>query len=139
MNDIKLLITGKVTFAGTNEGVNSVTIEITEEQFDWLTNKIGNTEDYDSLPIKYDEEKDEYSCRAHSKYDVKVLTEESDDEEIKFDEIGKGSEVQLAVTFKEGKFKRKEFVTGYLKAVKVIELVEREEYNPFEDEELDSI
>lgn len=130
-------ITGTVSFIGVQDGTNNILIDITEEQAKKVLGLCGDYSGYESTPIKIAKD-GSYKFKAHSNFNIDVY-DNNDESELAFNEIGKDSKVSIFATLKDGEFKRKKYVTAYLKSVNILDYKEYVKYNPFEDDSQEEI
>lgn len=78
-------------------------------------------------------ESGDFMLKTHTSYAISIY-----ENAIKMEEpelyFGNGSEVEVAFNLKDGSHRGTKYVTAYLKAINVLNAVERTEYNPFADE-----
>lgn len=125
---------GIVKFAKRKEddGEQTLLLEITEE----VANKIrevGGIDEKIDNPIKLGSDVDagKFFLKVHSKYPVSIYRDGEIDEDTTFAEIGQGSEVAVAFTIKDGKYKNKKYQSAYLKSINIFDFVEAVECNPW--------
>lgn len=144
----QIKVTGTVAFIGNQEDQHVVVINITPEQREKILKLIPNWENYESIPVKeaVDETTGEvsYSFKAHTGFEVGIYEMDSkgkilESDEIEFDAIGRDSRISIYATMKEAQYKRKEFVTAYLKDILVRDFVPFEKYVAFEDDSKEEI
>lgn len=114
----------------TNEKSMFVEVDMTPEELAVL---IGANTNID-CPVKIgtDENEGRTFLKVHSRFDVAIYDNKFETDEIDFSNIGRGSQVEVAFTVKEGKYKNRKYQSAYLHAVNVIDLVEYVKSNPFE-------
>lgn len=145
MSDEKIKVRFKGTVRGHfygEEGRRTITVNITPAQTEKLWDLISKANfmwDGDSVALKTDENGNNY-VKLSTLYSVSAHDLPMG---YTIDDIGKDSEVEVCGILKEASFRqnkvRRRYVGGYLTAVKVIKLVEREEFSPFDDEETTEI
>lgn len=132
-----LNITGIVKYNVRRDGDTAFLIMVSDEAAEKL--KAFMAADCNDVPLK--EQEDGTMCfKAHSKFNIKVYDggvriEDEDDAEEILDRIGAGSNVTLNVKFGEGKYKGRKYQTAYLCGLNINDLVDREEVNPFAEDE----
>lgn len=126
----------KLAIKREDSGDRTILIEVTPEEVERIK-KLSEIDDKCDNPIKFGTEEDDGKLffKAHTKYDIDIYENAEITEEVAFTDIGRGSEVELAVTIKDGKYKGKKYQSAYLKAVNIIDFVQAEEYNPFTEPE----
>jgi len=127
-----IIVKGTVSFIGIQDGTHNILIDVTEEQAQKILELCGNCAGCESTPIKVSKD-GKYQFKAHSNFDIDVY-DGGTESEILFGEIGKDSKVSVFATIKDGEFKRKKYITAYLKSVNILDYKEYVKYNPFEDE-----
>ena len=122
----------KLAIKREDSGDQTILIEVTPEEVERIK-KLAEIDDKCDNPIKFGTEEDDGKLffKAHTKYDVDIYENAEITEEVAFTDIGCGSEVELAVTVKDGNYKGKKYQSAYLKAVNILNFVQAEEYNPF--------
>lgn len=128
---------GTVKFAMKKEddGEQTLLLDISES----VANKIrkdGGIDERIDNPIKLGSDTDagKIFLKVHSKYPVSIYRDGEIDEDTTFAEIGQGSEVAVAFTIKDGKYKNKKYQSAYLKSINIFDFVEAVEYNPWADD-----
>lgn len=127
-----------------NDGKQALYLKISDETVEAIREELEkNHPGVKETPLKETDEGLRF--KTSSKFPVKIYENaelvESDnpdsDDEILWAEmlssIGEGSEVVVNVKFQTVKYKGNKTVSAYLKAVNILSLVEKAEYNPFTD------
>lgn len=144
----QIKVSGKVAFIGQQDAQNVITISLTDAQVEKIQSLIPNFDEFESTPIKEvtDKKTGEIShvFKAHTGFEVNIYETSKNggcvlSDEITFDDIGRDSRVSIYVTMKDTQYKRKEYVTAYLKDIFVIDFVPYEKYNAFEDDTTEEI
>lgn len=142
--DIKS-IRGIVKFCGkNNDGKNTASIIITQEQADKLTKSLkllGIEDGISATPIKITDD-GEILFKAISKYNVPIFENgieqiPEDESSIKIKGIGQDSEVQLSFILKEVPYRRQKYQVAYLQSINVLDLVPFETFNAFADSDVE--
>lgn len=125
---------GKVYSTFSNDGKFSIMVEITDEAAAELIEKASLNTEID-CPIKTSDD-GTMLVKAHTQFGFPVYlngVEQDPDEEseIKAEDIGAGSEVEIAFKVVAGKYKGKNYQSAYLKGIDIFNLVPAVPYNPF--------
>lgn len=144
---MNLKVKGIVKFAGKQDGKNILSLNITDEQAEKIEvamiDEFKSLSDYESTPIKEDNQDESKFLKASSKWAVEVYENGKQSIDIEdaltFDQIGAGSEVVMFFGIKDQTYRKKKYLTAYLKKVNVLELEESVHYNPFEDDDTEEI
>lgn len=140
MADFKAKLKGTVigNFRDDETKKVTMTFDILPETIDSLEDKFvseGLEWSGDRYPIKTDKEGNAY-FKASSNFPVQVQHLEKG---YTFDDIGKGSEVTAYVSFKEGVYQRRKYVSAYLIGVDVHSLTVKEETECFDSDDFQEI
>lgn len=140
MEEKRINIRGEVTFAGKDSisGKNVVMMKISDEVHDIISGICDG--DFEATPLKVTQE-GEIRFKAQSAYNVDVYEDGVESDAYTLSDIGKGSKVIVNVKFTEQKSKKKKkpFAVAYLSSVNIIDYVPYEKYNPFDDEDAETI
>lgn len=132
---VKLSLRGQVkTNYKNEEGDRSISIWITPEQENWISDQVtanGLEWSGDRYPCKVDEEKNMPYFKSHSRFEVPL---KGLDKGYTIDDIGKESDITILVQLKEGSYRGKKYVSAYLSGIQIHTLEQAVEYNPFDDE-----
>lgn len=137
-------IGGKVYFAGVNrdnEKQFQILLEINDEKISKLNSLIKDFDSYNFTPVKMGSDenprtKGKIFFKASSIYDVPVYDENGNETDgYDLTEMGQGSDVTLFVNIKETKYKGKKGLVAYLSKIRVNDFIEREPFNPFENDD----
>lgn len=142
MLDKKLKIRGKVEFCGTdrnNKTKRVCTMKLTNKQIDSIRDIIADAgQSFANIPLK-EQEDGSVNLKAQTDFAVPIFEGGIESDDLDIDSIGKGSEVVLSIKLAQSTYRKKTNAVAYLSAINVIDLFERDDYNPFEDKELEEL
>lgn len=126
-----MITSGIVRYTYIDEGKNVISISLSEEESNHLINEGSTKVSFDDSNMPY--------VTAHTRYPYPIYILSGNKwvlSDIEIDEIGSESEVILAIETKDGEFKNEKnkkvrYTTNYLKGIRIKNLVERKEEDPF--------
>ena len=140
MENKKVKISGKVRFAGYDKESKKavVTLIVTDTTLEKLEELLGDTSEYKHTPIKTSKDNETY-IKASTSFDFGIVeySEKAQyyiDSDTSLEDIGKDSDVVIAVCIQESTYKKQTSLVAYLQGIEIKDLVPFEKYNPFEDD-----